>query len=91
MEIIRRYDEVIAEKASKHSLYEAESRVNDSYKPVMKSMDERISTNLKLIHETKDYFEEFKDLMHAEVYTAVKKSVIKEIKVYEHEKIKNQP
>lgn len=56
LEIIRRYDEVISEKASKHSVYELESRVNDSYKPVMKDMDERIQVNLKLIHETKECF-----------------------------------
>jgi len=91
MEIIRRYDEVLSEKASKHSVYEVESRVNDSYKPVMKDLDDRVCTNLKLIHETKDCFAEFKDLMQAEVYIAVKKSVIKEIKMYEHEKMKSQP
>lgn len=56
LEIIRRYDEVISDKASKHSVYELESRVNDSYKPVMKDMDERIQVNLNLIHETKECF-----------------------------------
>ena len=29
--------------------------------------------------------------MEAEIYTAVKKSVIKEIRIYEHEKLKAQP
>ena len=87
--IIRRYDEVLAEKASKHSVYAAENRVNEFYKPVIKELDERISTNLKLIHEQKDHFTEFKELISAEVYSAVKKSVIKEIKMYEHEKIKS--
>ena len=29
--------------------------------------------------------------MEAEIYTAVKKSVIKEIRIYEHEKMKAQP
>ena len=65
--------------------------MNEFYKPVIKELDERISTNLKLIHEQKDHFTEFKELISAEVYSAVKKSVIKEIKMYEHEKIKSQP
>ena len=29
--------------------------------------------------------------MEAEIYTAVKKSVVKEIKIYEHEKMKSKP
>ena len=49
LEIIRRYDEVLSDKASKHSLYEAETRLNDHYKPTIKSLDGRIANNLELI------------------------------------------
>lgn len=91
LEIIRRYDEVISEKANKHSVSQVESRINENYKPVIKNHDDRIGNNLKLINETRDCFAEFKDLMQAEIYSAVKKSVIKEIKIYEHEKKKSQP
>ena len=51
MEIIRRYDEVLAEKASKHALYTAEGRLNDHYKPVIMDLDNRIENNLALIKE----------------------------------------
>lgn len=49
--IIRRYDEVISEKASKHSIVQVEQRLNEACKPVFKDHDERISTNLQLIRE----------------------------------------
>ena len=51
MAIIRRYDEVLSDKASKHSIYETETRLNDLYKPKMKTLDERITINHKLITE----------------------------------------
>ena len=57
----------------------------------MKDLDERILINLRLIEDQRSHFAEFKELIEAEVYSAVKKSVIKEIKVYEHEKTKAQP
>ena len=37
--IIRRYDEVISEKANKHALTEMELRVNDNFKPIMQMHD----------------------------------------------------
>lgn len=89
--IIRRYDEVLSEKASKHSVYLLESKQNEQNRPVMKDLDDRILNNLKLIKEGKEQFKEFKELMTAEVYTAVKRSVIQEIKNYEYEKKKSQP
>lgn len=46
---------------------------------------------MKLIKEGKEQFAEFKELISAEVYTAVKRSVIQEIKKYEYEKKKSQP
>ena len=49
--IIRRYDEVLSEKASKHSVYQVETKVNDSYRPVIKELDERIRDNMKLIQD----------------------------------------
>ena len=49
--IIRRYDEVISDKASKHSIYQVENRLNEQYKPMMKDFDDRIVSNLKLIDE----------------------------------------
>ena len=49
--IIRRYDEVISDKASKHSIYQAETRLNEQFKPMMKDFDERIANNLKLLNE----------------------------------------
>ena len=74
--IIRRYDEVLSEKASKHSVYLLESKQNEQNRPVMKDLDDRILNNLKLIKEGTEQFKEFKELMTAEVYTAVKRSVI---------------
>lgn len=47
--IIRRYDEVLSEKASKHTVYQTETRMNDHFKPIMKDLDERILNNLELI------------------------------------------
>ena len=44
-----------------------------------------------MIKDQQAYFVEFKELISAEVYSAVKKSVIKEIKTYEHERMKAQP
>jgi hypothetical protein len=49
--IIRRYDEVLSEKASKHSVYQVETKVNDSYRPIIKELDERIRDNMKLIQD----------------------------------------
>ena len=46
MEIIRRYDEVLSEKASKVSLYTTETRLNEYYKPVISDLDDRIQDNL---------------------------------------------
>ena len=49
LQIIRRYDEVLSDKASKHALYESEVRLNESYKPQFKELDVRILSNLELI------------------------------------------
>ena len=49
--IIRRYDEVLSEKASRHSLYAIETKLNDQYRPVIKDLDDRIDKNLHLIGE----------------------------------------
>ena len=46
LEIIRRYDEVLSEKASKVSLYTTETRLNEYYKPVISDLDDRIQGNL---------------------------------------------
>lgn len=91
MEIIRRYDEVIAEKASKHSVYMSETRINEQYKPVIQDLDDRIENNLSLIKEQREHFNEFKEILTAEVFTAVKKATIKEIKLYESQQAKSQP
>ena len=40
--IIRRYDEVLSDKASKHSIFASETRLNDQYKPMIKDLDGRI-------------------------------------------------
>ncbi len=45
-------------------------------KPIHDDLDTRIKQNLKLIKEGKEQFVEFKELISAEVYTAVKRSVI---------------
>ena len=80
---------MLSEKASKHALYESEVRLNESYRPQISELDKRILSNLELIKQTQEHFNEFKELMNAEVHSAVKKTVIKEIKVYEHEKLKS--
>ena len=49
--IIRRYDEVLSDKASKHSVYLSETRLNDAYKPMMKDLNDRIENNLKMLTE----------------------------------------
>lgn len=49
--IIRRYDEVISEKASKHSIFQLEAKVNEMYRPMLKEHDDRIKTNRQLIKE----------------------------------------
>lgn len=80
MAIIRRYDEVLSDKASKHSIYETETRLNDLYKPKMKTLDERITTNHKLITEQTNSMASFMEMMTKEIHNAVKKGVIKEMK-----------
>lgn len=47
--IIARYDEILSEKASKHSLYLQEIKIDKHYKPVISLLDERVLANLKLI------------------------------------------
>lgn len=65
--------------------------MDEQYKPLIEGLDQRITQNLNFIKEQSERFAEFKDLMEAEVYSAVKKSVIREIKIYNHEQMKQQP
>ena len=83
--MIARYDEIIATKASKHSVYITETKINNQFRPVLKDLDDRIGVNLHLIKESKEHFTEFKEILNAEIYTAVKKATIKEIKAYERD------
>lgn len=89
--IIRRYDEVISDKASKHSVVQTESRLNDQYKPAMKDLDQRIQANLKLINDQKTSMGKFMEHMSSEIHQAVKQGVIREMKSIQHEKRKAQP
>ena len=45
LEIIRRYDEVISEKANKHSVTSAEARLIDKFTPMIQAHDKRIKEN----------------------------------------------
>lgn len=63
LEIIRRYDEIISEKASKHSLYLQEVKMNDYFKPLIKEMDQRVVETVALMKEQRGYFAEFKQEM----------------------------
>ena len=47
--IIERYDEILADKASKHSVYEIENKLKKKFKPVTKDLNTRIEANLDLI------------------------------------------
>ena len=91
LSIIRRYDEVLSEKANKHSVAAVEFRVNEQFKPAMKIHDERITANLKILNETKESMLEFKGLIREEIYMAIKKQVVNEIKIFERNKKDNQP
>ena len=88
VEIIRRYDEIMTEKASKHSIYETETKLKKKFKPIMNDLDERVEKNLSLIKEQKQYFESFREMITAEVYSTIKQETRNEIRLYESEQIK---
>lgn len=89
--IISRYDEVISGKASKHALYESESKTAATYKPIITDINARIKSNLEKIEEQKLHFEEYKEILSTEIYSAVKKAAIREMKTYQQEQLKLQP
>ena len=91
LEIIRRYDEVISDKASKQALFLAETRLSEQFKSEVIVLDTRIKNNLQLIEEQREYFNEFKEILTAEVFTAVKKATLKEIKSYESQQASKSP
>ena len=90
-DIIRRYDEILTDKASKHSLYELETKLKHKFKPLIKGVQERVEQNLSLIREQKQYFEAFREMISSEVYSTIKSETRNEIRLHESEMIKAQP
>lgn len=48
----------MSEKANKHALVEAESRLNDYFKPIMQLHDKRILKNQTILEDTKNKLDE---------------------------------
>ena len=75
--IIRRYDEVLIGKASKHSVYEVEKKCKDDNgdyfdrsKKIIKDLQKEACTN----HQQ---FEDYKNMMSSELGDIVKDAVIR--------------
>lgn len=81
----------MSEKASKHSLYETETKLKKKFKPMLAELDERIEKNLSLIKEQKQYFESFREMISSEVYQTIKQETRNEILLRENELIAAQP
>ena len=86
LSIIARYDEVIADKASKHGVYEQANKITNKFTPLVDKLFEESQRCFAELYEHKDRFTEFSELMQSEIYNAVKKTVTKQIKQYMTEK-----
>ena len=62
-EMIRRYDEVLSEKASKHSVYEVEKLCGDNVKAKIEQAMKVVKQSQSQILENHKEFEEFKKMM----------------------------
>ena len=51
VDIIGRYDEILSQKASKHSVYDVENKMKQYLKPVTKELKGETERNLSLIQE----------------------------------------
>ena len=76
------------DKASKQSLYESVTKLKNKLKPLISGLDQKNETNLELIKEQKHYFESFREMISAEVYSIIKAETRNEIRLHESELMK---
>ena len=88
VQIIQRYDEIMADKANKHSLYESVTKVKNKFKSLINDLNEKVESNNALIKEQKQYFEAFREMISSEVYSTIKTETRNEIRLHESELIK---
>ena len=53
VQIIHRYDEILADKANKHTIYESVTKVKNKFKSQMNDLSEKVESNSALIKEQK--------------------------------------
>ena len=80
LEIIRRYDEVISNKASKHAVIELEKNMSEKYNKQIDDLLRLLNENAHDIGVQRDRFDEFGKALTAEIYTAVEKATIRHAK-----------
>ena len=91
LEIIRRYDEVISNKASKHAVIELDKHISDKYNQQIDDILKLINENAHEISVQKDRFDEFGKALTGEIYTAVEKATIRHAKAVRAEEAAAQP
>lgn len=91
LEIIRRYDEVISNKASKHAVIELDKHISEKYNQQVDDLLKLINENGHEIGVQKDRFDEFGKALTAEIYTAVEKATIRHAKAVRAEEQAAQP
>ena len=77
LEIIRRYDEVISNKASKHSVIELDKNMSQKYNQQIDDLLKLINENVHNINVQKERFDEFGKALTAEIYQAVDKATVR--------------
>ena len=77
LEIIRRYDEVLSNKASKHSVIELDKNMSEKYNQQIDDLLRLINENVHDINIQKERFDEFGKALTAEIYAAVDKATVR--------------
>ena len=80
LEIIRRYDEVLSNKASKHAVIELDKHISEKYNRQVDDLLRLINENAHAVEVQRDRFDEFGKALTGEIYSAVEKATIRQAK-----------